>query len=259
MNTVANIEQLIEINEFFYKKNDVVNQHCCLWGDFNFSLNGTLELRIGQQSYLSPPSYGLWIPPRLEHCCSALEAATTHYVCIRIHPSVSAVLPHNVKTLSIRPFLRYAVEEALQQQRIGRPHLNYYQHLLQLILDQIRLSPAYDYYLPQSNHPILAIILQRLADPALFMKSLAQIFAAFDLSERHILRLCQQELNMPISEWRNRAKIIYAISQLQQGLSIKSIGYALGYQHSSSFIEFFKRYTGQTPAQLRDIEQRNLS
>ncbi|EPH9810664.1 AraC family transcriptional regulator, partial [Acinetobacter baumannii] len=26
----------------------------------------------------------------------------------------------------------------------------------------------------------------------------------------------------------------------------------LGYQHSSSFIEFFKRYTGQTPVQIRN-------
>ena len=99
----------------------------------------------------------------------------------------------------------------------------------------------------------MAVILQQLADPAFFMQSLAQIFATFDLSERHILRLCQRELNMPISEWRNRAKIIYAVSQLRQGRSIKSISYALGYQHSSSFIEFFKRYTGQTPTQLRDI------
>ena len=55
---------------------------------------------------------------------------------------------------------------------------------------------------------------------------------------------------MSISEWRNRSKIIYAIMQLHHGQSIKKIGLELGYKQSSSFIEFFKRYTGQTPTQL---------
>ena len=51
---------------------------------------------------------------------------------------------------------------------------------------------------------------------------------------------------------RNRAKIIFAINQIRQGMTIKQLAYTLGYHHSSSFIEFFKRYTGQTPIQLKN-------
>ena len=41
----------IEVHEFLYQKNDVVSPHSSLWGDFNFSLNGTLEFDIeGDQS-----------------------------------------------------------------------------------------------------------------------------------------------------------------------------------------------------------------
>jgi methyl-accepting chemotaxis protein len=36
----------IEVHEFLYQKNDVVSPHSSLWGDFNFSLNGTLEFDI---------------------------------------------------------------------------------------------------------------------------------------------------------------------------------------------------------------------
>ena len=128
----------------------------------------------------------------------------------------------------------------------------YYRHLLQVLLDQIYMAPAYDQYLPQSNHGLLAPILKKLAEPTRFKQSLQQVLADFDLSERQILRLSQQELQLPISEWRNRAKIVYAIAQIRQGMAIKQIGYQLGYQHSSSFIDFFKRYTGQTPAQMRN-------
>ena len=54
---------LISIDEFFYQKHDVVTPHCNLWGDFNLSLNGTLELNVADQIYLSPPNYGLWWNP----------------------------------------------------------------------------------------------------------------------------------------------------------------------------------------------------
>ena len=55
----------IEVHEFLYQKEDIVRPHASLWGDFNFSLNGILEMEIEEQLYLSPPSYGLWIPLKL--------------------------------------------------------------------------------------------------------------------------------------------------------------------------------------------------
>jgi AraC-like DNA-binding protein len=95
--------------------------------------------------------------------------------------------------------------------------------------------------------------LQHLSNPELFHQNLQQLLHPIPFSERHLLRLSQQELQLSLLEWRNRAKIIYAITQLRQGKTIKKLAYELGYQHSSSFIEFFKRYTDQTPAQFRDI------
>ncbi len=252
MLTSLALKETIEIEEFHYQKNDIVTPHSCLWGDFNFSFNGVLEFSINQKVFLSPPSYGFWIPPQTEHCSVAVDEQITHYICIRIHPQLCNTFASECKTLSITPFFRHTVTELLHQKKLGYPSVDYQQHLLQILLDQLQFAPCYDQYLPQTKHPVLEPILKQLAEPRLFNKSLQQIFAQFDLSERHILRLSQQELHISISEWRNRAKIIYATSQLQKGLSIKRIGYELGYQYSSSFIEFFKRYTGQTPSQMRE-------
>ncbi|TPU23018.1 helix-turn-helix domain-containing protein, partial [Acinetobacter baumannii] len=79
-------------------------------------------------------------------------------------------------------------------------------------------------------------ILEKLSDPLLFNLSLQQLLQNFSVSDRHLLRLSQQELQLSLSEWRNRAKIVYAIHQIRQGTSIKRLAYDLGYQHSSSFI-----------------------
>ncbi|WP_096911040.1 AraC family transcriptional regulator [Acinetobacter colistiniresistens] len=240
----------IEVHEFLYQKDDIVTPHSSLWGDFNFSLNGTLEFDIEGKYYLSPPSYGLWLPPRTEHQSLPVEHEI-HYICIRLHPKFGDFLGAECRCYSIEPFLRALVLQILEQQKQAAAP-EYREHLLQVLLDQLKQAPAYSHYLPQSSHPILAPILERLADPDQFNQSLQQLLQQFPVSERHVLRLSQQELQLSLSEWRNRAKIIFAINQIRQGMTIKQLAFTLGYHHSSSFIEFFKRYTGQTPIQLKN-------
>jgi len=240
----------VEVHEFLYQKDDIVSPHSSLWGDFNFSLNGTLEFDIEGKYYLSPPSYGLWLPPHTEHQSLPVEHEI-HYICIRLHPRFGNSLGDICRCFSIEPFFRALVVQILEQQKqANRPE--YLEHLLQVLFDQLQQAPAYSHYLPQSSHPILSPILEKLSEPAEFRLSLQQVLQHFAVSERHVLRLSQQELQLSLSEWRNRAKIIFAINQLRQGMTIKQLAFALGYQHSSSFIEFFKRYTGQTPMQLKN-------
>jgi hypothetical protein len=75
----------IEIHELLYCViMKIAGPHCSsicsdsasLWGDFNFSLNGILEMEIEEQLYLSPPSYGLWIPPQTVHQSTHIDCRT---------------------------------------------------------------------------------------------------------------------------------------------------------------------------------------
>lgn len=244
------IEQQIEIFEAHYTATDTVYPHSCIWGDFNFCLNGVFEYEIQGQHHLSPASYGLWIPPHTEHCSTAIDDQPIHYVAIRLAPHLCTQFPKQTEVFSIQPFFRLLVQEILHF-----PHtqsdIQPYRHLLQVLLDQLRTAPKHHHYLPPSHNVILKPILAFLSQVENFQLSLQQCLAHFPLSERQLLRLSQTELNMSLSEWRNRAKIIYAIQQLRSGQSIKALSFELGYQHSSSFIEFFKRYTGKTPSQHR--------
>ncbi|HEX5381410.1 MAG TPA: helix-turn-helix domain-containing protein [Acinetobacter sp.] len=252
MNSYAytDLSQLIEVHEYFYARNDEIAAHSCIWGDFNFSLNGILDYEIEGIHHLSPPNYGLWIPAHTAHACIAREIQPTHYICIHLHPELCKYFPQTTKAVEISPFLRHLIKEVLRQKPVTTSAE--YEHLLHVLLDQLRTAPAYEHYLPQTQHRVLKPILQQLANPQCFTKSLQQILHEFQFTERHLLRLSQQELQLSLAEWRNRAKILYAIDQLHAGSTVKKLAYDLGYQHSSSFIEFFKRYTGQTPAQLRE-------
>lgn len=260
MDDLKLLNKYIQLDEFFYQKDDVVSAHSSLWGEFNLSLNGILEYDIEQQRYLSPPHYGVWIPPQTAHASLAIDNQTTRYVCIRLHPQLAQHFDQHVQSLQVSPFLRalilellahsHKIRECQQVPEKIQQYLQHQQHLLAVLLDQLISAPRYEHYLPSSHHPLLAPILAKLSDSNLFHCSLQQILQDCPLSERHLLRLCQQELQLSLSQWRDRAKMIYAINQLHQGSPIKRIALDLGYQHPSSFTEFFKRYTGHSPAQF---------
>jgi AraC-like DNA-binding protein len=97
-----------------------------------------------------------------------------------------------------------------------------YLRLLQVLFDQMLAADCYDHYLPKPRIQSRAH-LDKLGQAQLFNSSLQQILQSFQISERHALRLSQQELQLSLSEWRNRAKIVYAIGQIQQGRRLNGL------------------------------------
>ena len=60
---------------------------------------------------------------------------------------------------------------------------------------------------------------------------------------------------MSLHEWRQRLKVMKAMSLLNQGYTIESIALDLGYASSSAFIYMFKRWMNYTPDQFRKYYQ----
>ena len=53
---------------------------------------------------------------------------------------------------------------------------------------------------------------------------------------------------MPLTEWRNRMRVINAIVMLEKGKNVERIASEFGYSNASAFfIAMFKRLTGSTP------------
>ncbi len=71
------------------------------------------------------------------------------------------------------------------------------------------------------------------------------------MTERTLARLSQKELGMSLHEWRQRLKVIKAMSLLNRGDTVESIAFDLGYANSSAFINMFKRWMHLSPDQFR--------
>jgi len=221
--------------------------HGHAWGEFIYAFNGVMEINIEQHNYLTPPPYGIWLPPHLKH--SGFNRTCVSSVTFYVHESLCTRLPQHAGILLTSPLVNAILIHLKRDlESTNEPE---YLRLLQVLLDQLHTAPLVRSYLPHSNHERLKKILDYLHQYPADQSSLAQLAFLNNMTERTLARYCQKELGMSLHEWRQRLKVIKAISMLNEGRKIESIALDLGYANASAFINMFKRWMHMTPDQFR--------
>lgn len=216
------------------------------WGEFVYSYSGITEVQIGNQHYLAPPHLGLWIPSGTEHTGFNHHAAV--HSSIYISPRLCAHLPAQPGAIIVTPLLR-AILDHLRSLPAGGDGEAPRQRLLRVLVDQLAECQSAGSYIPSTDEPVLASVLQALRDDPADDRSVAELARHFHLSERTLMRRCRQELGMSLMEWRQRMKTVKALELLQGGQSVESTALELGYATASAFIAMFRRLMGSSPGQ----------
>lgn len=231
--------------ETFYPK------HAHAWGEFIYAFDGALEVNIEQINYLTPPPYGIWLPPHLQH--SGINRNDVTYCTLYIHESLCQRMPQQAGILLSAPLVS-ALLEHLRHTAFSE-HDPEYIRLLQVLLDVLTHAELVGSYLPTTQHPALAKVLSHLHEFPADNSTLEQLAHMINMTERTLARYSQKELGMSLHEWRQRLKVMKAMSMLNQGKTIESIALDLGYASSSAFIYMFKRWMHFTPDQFRKLYQ----
>ncbi len=228
----------------------VYPQHGHEWGEFIYAFKGIMEINIAQIDYITPPPYGIWLPPNLQH--SGLNRTSVSHGTLYIHESLCAALPKQAGILLNSPLVS-ALFEHLRQQPSHEPTAEH-QRLLQVLLDQLKQAKLVSSYLPHSEHPALQQILTHLHQHPADLTPMSELSKIGNMTERTLARLCQKELGMSLHEWRQRLKVIKAMSMLNEAKTVENIALDLGYANASAFINMFKRWMHFTPDQFRKMQ-----
>lgn len=231
-------------------ENTIYPPHQHLWGEFVFSFTGVLEMKAEDKEFRVPPSFGLWHPPSSEHYGKNKHASEHCSLYIDQYLAIERGMPNVTCALLINPMLK----AMLSHLRLNSPQVPYTKEeskLLDVILDQLAISPNAGSYLPDSIDPILAKVLRHFKETPESNLSISVLAKQLGTSERTIARKSQQDLGMALSEWRQRLKVMRSIPMLQEGNSIESIAFELGYSSASAFIAMFKRLLIATPDEYR--------
>ncbi|HEY0294722.1 MAG TPA: helix-turn-helix transcriptional regulator [Bordetella sp.] len=223
------------------------------WGELNYALSGVCEFEIDGARYLSPPHYGIWIPPGVPH--EAWNRHDIRYVCVYVERRLCKNLPSTPCTLGLSLLLK-AILADFDEREVTLPATREDLRLAQVLVDQIRLAPRFESYLPMPEDALLVSILHRLqADPGNRI-SAARLAGEAGTTERTLSRRCQEQLGMSFNEWRQRLKLVSALALLDEGEPVFRIAQRLGYGNASAFITMFRRMTGTSPMQARRREGR---
>jgi AraC-like DNA-binding protein len=223
-----------------------VHQHD--WGEFVYSYSGVIEVRIEQDTFLVPPQYGFWLPAHVEH--QGVNRYEAHHCSLYIRASLCQTMPIFPCALSVSPLLRSMLDHLLDQPP-SVPYSDKSHRFLACILDQLTEAQTMGSYLPSTEDPLLAPILDKLHRSPEDNRTIAEWALTVHSTERTLSRRAQQELGMPLSEWRNRLRVIKAMPKLEAGEKVETIAFDLGYASASAFIAMFKRLTKATPDEYR--------
>src|SRR5699024_4338471 len=107
-----------------------------------------------------------------------------------------------------------------------------YARLLRVLVDQLSHCEPIGSFMPHTDDPELGAILQALRDNPADNRPLSEWARTFHIGERTLMRRCQKELGMSLTEWRQRLRLVTALPLLRDGHSVESVALDLGYATS---------------------------
>lgn len=223
-------------------------EHIHSWGEFAYSYNGVVHIMVGENRYLVPPQYGIWIPPYREHV--GLTRREVLQSSLYVANELCAVMPDTPQALLVSPFMRSVLDHAREYSGdfSNAKHLR----LLRVLLDELSQTPRVGTFLPTSDDTVLRKILHDLEQCPEDDRPVAELARMAGITERTLARKCRQDLGIPLTEWRNRLRIVKATALIEKGKSVEAIAREFGYSSASAFIAMFRKLTGVTPGRYRD-------
>ena len=231
-----------------YDDGHEIGDHDHGWGQLIYASSGAIHVTAAGQAWLIPPARAVWLPPRTPH--RLRMRGTTRLATLYIPPVHCAGLVPMPLGLMVSPLLRELIEELV---RIGpidaanRTHRAIGEAMLAMLARAERLPLALR--LPVDRRAV------RVAETILACPGSGQTLDALSAqcgaSLRTIQRIFLQQTGMPLSEWRQLARLMAAAALLLDGKSVTDAALEAGYLGVSAFIHAFRGKLGQTPSAFR--------
>jgi AraC-like DNA-binding protein len=146
----------------------------------------------------------------------------------------------------VSPLLQALIIEAAEIQ-VREDASGYAERVTALILDQLHRAEPLPTALPWPRGDALLKLCEALyADPS-DPRGNEEWGKLLGKSGRTLARRFNDEVGMPLSQWRGRLRLVKAVEMLGGGRSVTETALDLGYGSPSAFIYAFRREMGMSP------------
>jgi len=224
--------------------NGHIETHRHNWAQLACTLRGAMRIRVGQTTWIVPPTRAVWIPPRVDH-----EVFLVGEVAVRTVYVDASAAPRALTTcevIDVSPLMRELIVTLGNVDHKKQPVR--YEALGRALLEEMRTAPtlSFDIALP-TDRRLRALCEALLEDPGTAL-SLQDWAPRVGASARTLARLFQQELGMTFGQWRQRLRLAHAAALVSVGTPLADVAASLGYESASAFSAMFKRALGRPPS-----------
>ena len=230
-------------NEF--STGHIIAEHRHVRAQLVFAESGVMEIYADHKCWFIPPQRAFWLPSNVPHSMRAhgLVALRTFYVA----PDMCRTdAPDHPLAVKVSPLLHELLVAAacipVDYDLNGRDGL-----LMQLINEEINWADGELFNLAWPEDERIRHICEQLKDYPADSRSLKEWGELIGSSHRTLSRLFRKETGVTFMEWRQQARILYALPLLLSGVSVLETALAVGYETPSSFSALFRRLVGLSP------------
>ena len=221
--------------------------HAHDWGQLVFAASGVMRVTTDEAAWTIPPTRAIWLPAGVRHAIAIQGevAMRTLY----IDTPRSDPLPRAPRALEVAPLLRELILHILSIGMLA-PDRPPHDRLAGLLVDLLLDARAEDLSLPLPRDPraLRAAQVWR-RDPA-DARPLPEIAREAGASLRTLQRLFPAETGLSLEAWRQKARLIHAVTRLAAGANVTETALDCGYQSLAAFGEAFTRRFGISPARF---------
>jgi AraC-like DNA-binding protein len=212
------------------------SDHQLVW-----AARGVLIVLIETASYVLPPTRALWIPAATPHDTRATTTATMRSLYLR--PARCPLDWPEPRPVSVSPLLAELIRH-LETERLDGPARARAEALVYDLLVPIPTA-AIEVRLPRDDRAN-RVAAALLADPR-DRRKLAEWGQQVGASDRTLARIFVAETGLTFGRWRTLARLQAALELLADGLPVKAVAPAVGYETTSAFVAAFRAETGVSP------------
>lgn len=221
-----------------------------LWGELVWAHGGVITVAVGQVLWVVPPAHALWLPAGTPSDVRLAGRGALRSVYIA--PGAERPAPPAIGVVQLAPLLRELLRRVLTLGTLSADEPAQLR-LLGVLLDELTARPGTPIELPmpkEARARRAALAMQgalREGDPDAPMPSAQHLAREASASVRTLERLFRAETGLSLGAWRQRARLVYAMTCLADGANVTAAGLAAGYASTSAFVAAFRRAVGVTP------------
>jgi AraC-like DNA-binding protein len=209
-----------------------------------YASTGVMVVETVQGTWVVPPRRAVWIPSGIDHEIRMIGDVSTRSVYLK--DGVIEKASDRCQVLGVTPLLGRLLTEAVDLP-VAYESDERANHIMRLIILELRSTVELPLSVPIPAHAKLKLKCRHFLAKPNSGANIEDWAADLHMSRRAFTRLFRQETGMSLSEWRQQAIVVTALSRLASGEPVTAVGLDCGYSNAGAFSSMFRRVTGTAP------------